>query len=481
MNKWNFLNKIELRFKKLNLKIKTLEMETSNQEKEYNSPNKNNQELNIKESEFNRQTLNEFDNRIRLTDSDENGLELYCYTNCTDSDNEYLQQCRGIVFNGENIVMKAFPYTIEYDHTNTEEIKEKILPNFEECNFYDAHEGALIRLFYFDNKWYISTHRKLNAFRSKWSSQESFGNQFIKAIDSEYIYNKEFAVSLPKKDSSIIERFQDTLDKNKQYMFLISHSKENRIVCETKNRPTVFHVGTFVNGELTMTENCNIPYPKKHNFSNMNELLNYVNDIDYTKLQGIIVFAPNNKQYKINHKEYNLLFNARGNEPSIKYRYLQVRLNRKLTDMLYHLYPEKINVFDDIENNIYEIVKNIYNCYVKRYIKKNFVTVPTEEFYVMRECHQWHETDRQYNRVTFNKVFEIFNGQNPTNINRMLRRYNIESTKKDVQKDENISRKRSNTLSTNPSPYVNSIINSREVSPMLLPNKEQLPVNSIEI
>jgi effector-binding domain-containing protein len=149
--------------------------------------------------------------------------------------------------------------------------------------------------------------------------------------------------------------------------------------------------------------------------------------------------------------------------------------------MLYHLYPEKTNLFDNIESNIYEIVKNIYNCYVKRYIKKNFVTVPTEEFHIMRECHQWHEADRQYNRVTLNKVFEIFNEQNSTNINRMLRRYTIESNQKDVQKDENITRKRSNTVSTNPSPYVNSINNSTEVSPMILPNSETEKVKPLKI
>ncbi len=32
-------------------------------------------------------------------------------------------------------------------------------------------EGTLIRIFYFNDKWIITTHRKLDAFKSKWGSE----------------------------------------------------------------------------------------------------------------------------------------------------------------------------------------------------------------------------------------------------------------------------------------------------------------------
>ena len=377
--------------------------------------------------EFNRSKLEALGAQVRLTDTDEaTGLELFCYVHCESTDDVFLHQCRGVVFNKQDIVMKAFPYTVEYDHTDTEQITTKIGDVFEQCVFYDAHEGALVRMFFFDGKWFTCTHRKLNAFRSKWASRESFGSSFKRALEHEMTHNTKLAESIPAGEEGLLERFQTTLNQNSQYMFLIRHCPENRIVCIPPENPTVYHVGTFVGGNLVMTENCNIPHSSQHTFPSLSDLIRHVGNIDIRYLQGIICFAPNNKQYKIMHKDYLDLFRARGNEPSIKFRYLQVRMNNLTTDMLYHLYPDMIPSFDEIENNIYEIAKNIYSSYVQRFIKKKFVTVPIEDFSVIRECHKWHEENRLVNRINIDKIITVINQQTPTNINRMIRRFRTE-------------------------------------------------------
>ena len=139
-------------------------------------------------------------------------------------------------------------------------------------------------------------------------------------------------------------------------------------------------------------------------------------------MQGVIIFAPNNKQYKILHEDYIKFFQVRGNEPSIKYRYLQVRMNSSLCNNLYYLYPNMNSSFEEYENIIYAIAQMIYTCYVDRYIKKQWVTVEVEEFIVMRKCHSLYEADRQ-NRVTLKRVIEVLNEQSPTNLNKMIRRF----------------------------------------------------------
>jgi len=69
----------------------------------------------VSESEFNRDNIDALGNRIRITDKDEAaGLELLCYVRCGPNDSSLLQQCRGVVFHDKEIVMHAFPYTIEY-------------------------------------------------------------------------------------------------------------------------------------------------------------------------------------------------------------------------------------------------------------------------------------------------------------------------------------------------------------------------------
>ena len=144
-------------------------------------------------------------------------------------------------------------------------------------------------------------------------------------------------------------------------------------------------------------------------------------------------------------------------------------MNRRFTDMLYHLYPKWESKFDEIENNIYDIAKSIYNSYVQRFIKKRFVTVPTEEFNVIRTCHSWHEEDRSNNRISMDKVIDVLNQQNPTSINRMVRRFRNEKTTQKNSKSETKQRARSNTISSAASPSLGATVRSPPVqSPLLL-------------
>ena len=59
-------------------------------------------------------------NVIIVDRDDENNLDLYCYTTCDNNNSDNIKQCRGVVYNEENIVMNAFPYTIEYNDEEKE-------------------------------------------------------------------------------------------------------------------------------------------------------------------------------------------------------------------------------------------------------------------------------------------------------------------------------------------------------------------------
>ena len=331
----------------------------------------------INEEEFTRENI-EKNKQIKMVDTDaETGLSLFSYIHCDPTDSELIKRCRGVVYKDDQLIMKGFPYTYEFsEKENLQQIKDNI--NFETCSFYDSHE---------------------------------------KLISKITDYNKE-----TDKDD-VIKFFADQiLDKDKQYMFLLLNNNENRIVCNASENPKIFHVGTFVNGNLSMSEDIYIPYPKKHNFENLDELLEYVYKTDYKHLQGVIVFAPNNLQFKIFNIDYQYLYNARGNEPSIKFRYLQVRMDKDLNESLHYLYPEFSKQFEDYENHIYEIAQDITNAYIDRFIKRNYVSVPIEEFSVIKKCHEWHIDNRLENKISINKVIEVLNQEPATNINRMIKR-----------------------------------------------------------
>lgn len=385
---------------------------------------------------FCRKTVESLGGKVRLTDQDKEAeLDLFCYVKCGSGDSELLKQCRGVVFHGDEVVMKAFPYTVEYNHTEEDEIKEALGgSSLKGLKIFESHEGALIRMFNFKDRWYTATHRKLSAFRSKWASRESFGSTFKKALEEEIKRNDELRAAIPQEGESILERFQSVLDPTRQYMFLVRNTAENRIVCDPPELPTMFHVGTFINGELDV-EDDSIPVTKPRKLredlglTSVAELSLYVAGMDPTKLQGLIVFGDDNKQFKILNKTYQKLFRVRGNEPSLRFRYLQIRMDAESSDLLYRLYPDMAKEFEECENILYAVAKMIYDSYVQRYIKKKFITVPKEEFAVMKACHQWHEKDRANHRVSLETVIETMNKQTPTSLNRMQRRFRVESAK----------------------------------------------------
>ncbi len=383
--------------------------------------------------DYKRSHIESLTETIKLFDSDkDNNLDLFNYINCKNSDAKFLQSCRGLVYNNDELIVKNFPYTIEYTEKNDyEEINSAVVPVFDQCTFYNSYEGCLIRLFYFNNKWFMSTNKKLSAFKSKWASKKSYGHYFEDALKYHVSNNEKLREhikleSLNGNMENIFEVFcESVLDKKKQYMFLLLNNEENRIVCDNPEVPTIFHIGTFENHKIIMDVDIHIPYPEKLSFNNIDELYDYVDQINYTKLQGVIVFAPDNQQFKILNKRYHQYYLVRGNEPSIKFRYLQIRMDQTNYNILRELYPEKIKDFEDYENYIFEASKNIYKAYIDRFIKKLYVTVPVEEYNVIKEAHNWYLNDRKNNKITYEKIMTILNSQTPTNLNKIIKRVKL--------------------------------------------------------
>ena len=379
----------------------------------------------------------ECEKMLKMVDKNDEGLELFSYEQDVDLRNaentEFVHQCRGVIFHNDEIVMKSFPKTVEYSCKDIATIKKTLEDIFGECTFFRSEEGTLIRVFNFNGKWYISTHRKLDAFKSKWASKDSFGELFEKAVGYEFDSNEEFNKALSDiSGETVFDKFKNFLDVQKQYMFLLRNTTDNRIVCLAPKNPTIYHVGTFINGMVDLNDNIFVTKPRKVNFLDVDDLCFYADtEIDYNHYQGVIVFAPNNKQYKIINNDYQELFNIRGNEPSIKFRYLQVRMIKRQLDGLYFLYPEMSGKFDEYENILFRISGKIHNAYMQRFIKKIHTVVSPEELAVIKACHTWYSLDRNSNRVTREKVIDFMNLQPPTKLNKMVRSY-IQEMKRTV-------------------------------------------------
>lgn len=371
---------------------------------------------------------------IRLTDSC-GKLRLYHYVYCDRDSDDSLKNCRGVVRDEEKIVCKTFGYTEEYLVSERSLIESK-LHSFPQCKFYDGEEGANLRLYFYGGKWYLSTHRKFNANSSRWGSSKSksFGEMFLDGLEWQ-VSNSDLGekVKYESRDS-LFDAYTATLDQNKTYCFLVRNTPENRIVCEGSEHPQIFFVGSFERSTHFLIEgnDSGVPMPEQHQFGNLDELLDYVENLDYKKKTSIIVYMPNQQQFKIINSRYNKYFKVRGNEPSIRFRYLQIRMDRDMVALLYNLYPEEIQNFENYENSLDKVSKVIEAAYVKRYIPprdgrpKEFVSLPQPQFLIMQACHNWHVSDRTSNKVSIDKIHEVIDNQSAESLNKLIKSFHSE-------------------------------------------------------
>lgn len=352
------------------------------------------------------------ESKYTIVDANTDYKLVMCHSVEDKKESGRVKKCRGTIFDSYgNVILETYPRTEEYienefDCVNIEDDSKS------DMVYYESHEGCLIRMFHYDDQWFICTHGKLNAFESKWSSYKSFGLMFREALDYLDHNSSEFHDFLKcSDDRDIINRFESKLNTNRQYMFLLRNSDENRIVCDSPSHPTVYHVGTLVKGKLNFVDELYVPKPKKLKFRCKTELIDYVSNVNYREIQGVIGFDINGCVIKIYNKIYMDYFNIRGNRMNIVYRYLELRHDRDHVDKLLRLYPEYAIVCENLEFYIEGQIRYIYRSYVDRYIRKQYVIVPKFHYKVLRKCHEWFLDNRaksNFVRITISKVRDIF-------------------------------------------------------------------------
>jgi len=391
-----------------------------------------NQNIGHNVSTFSRAMYESLPDFIKISDTDEDtGLSNFCYvadppqTPELQANMSMVKDCRGVVFDGENIVMKAFPYTEQVGISHDLESWFSENGGFENCRFYDSHEGALIRMFNYNGKWFLTTHRRLNAFKSKWGSSESYGSMFKKALKSQIDSNETLRNSLPDDDGNYYDRFQSLLDTNKQYTFLVKNSEENRLVCIGSATPTMYHVGTFSKGVLDLNDDINVWKPREFNFVDMSELRSYVKLTDPSRTPGIIIFSSVQTQLKVSSDAYLNLVGVRGNQPSVPFRYLQIRTDTYSNDMLRKMYPSHVESFDKYEMFIRGACEHIHTSYMNRFVHKQHTRVSQAEYAIVRIAHEWFKEGREIGenrRVTKHVISDIMNEQPATTLNAIIKK-----------------------------------------------------------
>jgi hypothetical protein len=363
---------------------------------------------------------------IKTTDADEK-LEMVSYIDCNNQSPEEIKKNRGVVIDkvSKIEIFRSFGYTDQFVETEMEEI-QNALSNLEDWNFFYSLEATLIRVAHYEGQWYIMTHKKLDAFKSRWSCRDTFGDLFESMLSK--------MLEIPKTENPL-QKLYDQLDVNKVYCFLLKSNFENRIVCQYNyKQERIVYLGCFDKGDVVQLD-TNIPdkkifelfaRPVQVYVTDLEDLIKKVNDISFFDYQGIVAtHKVINKQIKIYNSEYYKFYELRGNNPNLRFRYLELRNDPEKLKMLYFLYPKSADIFDQYEDTLHKISRMIYHFYVNRYIKNQFITLPKEEFVIMKKCHDWYLTDRQKNRIFSKRVMEFLMEEPPLNLYKMIRRFNL--------------------------------------------------------
>ena len=344
---------------------------------------------------------------ITLTDQDVGGkLENYSYTVCNNNSDNTTKSVRGLIYKDNIPFVKAFGYTPVYTTvTIPDDVKKNINKNIKKFRYFYSLEGTLLRLYYNDvnDKWYISTHKKIDASNSRWGSKYTYGQLFNKVLPP---------------------NFYDTLDKTFVYMFILTPNEDNRIVCKTYLN-NIFHVATYdSNFNISYDYNINIQRPQEIPIDSYNQIESIVNEntFPYDTFQGIIICDPESQSnIKIYNQMYENLTSVRGNTASIAFRYLQLRNNIDEVNKLYSLFPTHTREFENYEIYIELICKKLFNLYMTRHVHKQYTELPPPEHHILKIAHNWHKLDKKNNKMSLNKITELVNKQEAPLLNSLIK------------------------------------------------------------
>jgi hypothetical protein len=375
---------------------------------------------------------------IRVLDTNDNLVLLHYLTTINSFEDptvntnvlQLIGHVRGIIVDTDTmtIVCRSFGYTPEitvsnatsiHDICNSPMVKNMSLAT---TKFFYACEGTIMRMFFHNNKWYVSTHRKINALNSFWSGP-TFGEML--------------------RD---VQKFDfEMLNKNYCYVMLLSHP-ENRIIYKITRGQllmvTVYNktTGTFLDDWNDLVPLGVVKPTPVDVESKLKETLTECDTAASFDKAGIIAFTGSSvSPVKFVSDHYEQLKNVRGNDPHMKARYLDLRGTPE-GEVLTAWYnePKYTTMFARIEQELDELARKLHGMYMERYVKKTgFNEIPKEEFVTLRRCHDWFLANKNEGTrkvVTQERVKEFLHTTPTIFLLRMLKRQKQEKRARQLEK-----------------------------------------------
>lgn len=309
-------------------------------------------------------------------------------------DENVRKQANGIIFEKETNKIVAMCYPQIEDVKSGEQLKE-IISN-ENMSVEYCEDGTMIRLYNYNDKWYTSTTKCIDASISFWSSTKSFNELFWELFS---------------KDDLLC------LDKNSTYFFILLH-KENRIVVKHKKNSLVYiskiDNNTFIEDDTFLFKNSNI---MKKEYIDNDKFISIVNSnepFDLSNKRGLVIRIRNSSGvssvFKIDFESYKIIKNIRGNVAEIRIRYIELLNKPESLELLEKIYKEYQFTFAFIKASILKLVKTIHRLYINSHVKHEIKIGEDHIHYrTLRQLHAQYKNTNSPIRFedVYNKVINL--------------------------------------------------------------------------
>jgi hypothetical protein len=337
--------------------------------------------------------------------------KLYHYSTCDESCTQEIKESKGLIYRDNTLMCKSFSFTPEILSTD-----KSIKSHVERCisegyTFYPSYEGTVLRMWCDssseDNKWFISTHKKIDAGKSRWGSKYTFRELFMNTL-----FPQE-----ENKEQSFTD-FTDKLNKEHTYTFLLRTSIANRIVCKVETNE-IYYLGYFNksdNFSFTSVEREQLSHENVMRIPTLEGITTYESFVqmfsnnthnvsDCFTTQGILAVSSTGDSVKFLNPEYWRKTVIRGSEPNVLFRYIELKKQKDFETLaeLKELF-EEVQEFNYYEISLNHIKKNLLGKYIKRYISKSVAIVPPEQHRILCELYNMYLTDPVKNKLNMEYI-----------------------------------------------------------------------------
>lgn len=257
-----------------------------------------------------------------------------------------------------------------------------------------APEGTTIRVWKYRGDWLMSSHKKIDAGRSRWGGAETFGMAFDRLLHQPEIRNAEKGYRMAPNTADWDNLFST---KEGEIDVFVLTTPATRLACFTEDRLTYMYSYSVDGTTIDRLEKYTFYTESEYiSISDVNfdpsfeETLELVKNIVKTQSSGVITVYWDPKVeyfrcFKVMDYRYAQALKIRNNEPNLKLRWLELwKQADPSLGWLENMFPESAETFQTLRKNVELLPNKLAEYYSIRESGQFLQLPPTEHKLLVR-------------------------------------------------------------------------------------------------